>query len=173
MDKLANGKMEIKSEPIDLVPLVHHAIEVNSTYASHLGVSLVAEIAPALHQAWCLGDADRLMQVMANLLSNAAKFSPEGERVIVRLSQADEVYRIAVCDHGTGIPFEFQTHLFEPFTQADSTNTRRQGGTGLGLSITKTLIEKMRGEIFFDSCPDKGTTFWFHLPIHAMNHAAH
>ena len=173
MDKLANGKMEIKSEPIDLVPLVHHAIEVNSTYASHLGVSLVAEIAPALHQAWCLGDADRLMQVMANLLSNAAKFSPEGERVIVRLSQADEVYRIAVCDHGTGIPFEFQTHLFEPFTQADSTNTRRQGGTGLGLSITKTLIEKMRGEIFFDSCPDKGTTFWFHLPIHAMNHVAH
>ena len=173
MDKLASGKMEIKSEPVDLVALLHHAIEANTTYASNLHVDLVAEIclgntatvSAANIKAWCLGDIDRLMQVMANLISNAAKFSPEGGKVVIRLSQSNNIYRVEICDHGMGIPLEFQAHLFEPFTQADSTNTRQQGGTGLGLSITKSLIEKMHGDIFFSSCPEQGTIFWFDLPV--------
>ena len=165
MEKLANGKMEIKSEPVDLAALIHQAIEANTTYASHLHVTLVAEVQLSTANAWCLGDIDRLMQVMANLISNAAKFSPEGGTVIIRLSQHRQIYRMEICDRGPGIPLQFQAHLFEPFTQADSTNTRQQGGTGLGLSITKSLIEKMRGEIFFVSCAEKGTIFWFDLPI--------
>ncbi|MBC3862024.1 PAS domain-containing sensor histidine kinase [Undibacterium jejuense] len=172
MDKLANGKMSIKSEPVDLVALLYQAIEANTAYATNLHVSLVADVrlipdsTTDTPHAWCLGDSDRLMQVITNLISNAAKFSPEDAEVNIRLFQSNHVYRMEICDHGPGIPLEFQAHIFEPFTQADSTNTRQQGGTGLGLSIAKTLIEKMRGEIFFVSCPEHGTTFWFDLPIY-------
>lgn len=162
IDKLNNGKMNIRSEPVDLIEMLHNAMEANEAYTSSLRVGLIME--QQVMQAWSLGDHDRLMQVMANLISNAAKFSPEGESVTVRIYQEQSHYHIAVSDRGPGIPLDFQTQLFEPFTQADGTNTRRQGGTGLGLAITKALVEKMHGEIFFLSCPGEGSTFWFSLP---------
>ncbi|MFZ6645645.1 PAS domain-containing sensor histidine kinase [Undibacterium sp. TJN25] len=172
MDKLVSGKMAFKSEQLDLVQLLENAIDANMAYAASLKVALqltlklesrpVQQGAPARSAMIC-ADSARLMQVMANLLSNAAKFSADGDTVDVFLRRHGPTYRVEVADHGPGIPAAYQPHLFEPFTQADGTDTRQQGGTGLGLSITKTLVEKMGGALGFTTCEGRGTTFWFEL----------
>lgn len=159
MDKLVSGKMTFKSEPLDLAQLLENAIEANMVYAASLKVGLrfLAQPGRALIQA----DNDRLMQVMANLLSNAAKFSADDDTVDIRLLRHGRAYRVEVVDHGPGIPASYQPHIFEPFTQADGTDSRQQGGTGLGLSITRTLVEKMGGTLGFVTGEGQGTTFWF------------
>jgi signal transduction histidine kinase len=103
------------------------------------------------------------MQVMANLLSNAAKFSPENVDVTVSAAIAGDRVRISVTECGRGVPPEFRDRIFGKFAQADASNARRQGGTGLGLSICKAIIEKLGGTIGFDSEPGRGATFWFEL----------
>jgi PAS domain S-box-containing protein len=166
MEKLASGKMQFKSERLDLVAVVADAIEANTAYAVALNVRLQLFNHP--DQAWVLGDPDRLMQVLANFLSNASKFSPKGDVVRLQIFTETEQekihYKVEVTDVGAGIPLAFQTRIFEPFSQADGTDSRQQGGTGLGLSITKSYIEKMHGKIGFISAPDKGSSFWFSLP---------
>lgn len=163
MEKLASGKASFKSERLDLVPLLEQAIEANHSYAMALNVRLHLFNHP--HQAWIQADPDRLMQVLANLLSNAAKFSPKGEAVRLqihpRLEHNKLYYRVEITDIGAGIPASFQARIFEPFTQADGSDSRQQGGTGLGLSITKTLVEKMHGHMGFTSSEGEGSTFWF------------
>jgi signal transduction histidine kinase len=109
-------------------------------------------------------DSDRLKQVMDNLLSNAAKFSPPNSSVEVSMSRHNETVRIAVSDHGPGIPGEFRDKIFQRFTQADSSSTRKTGGTGLGLSIAKSIIEQHSGKMGFDTELNVGTTFYFELP---------
>ena len=167
MEKLASGKMSLKSERIDLVYLLEQAIEANMAYALALNVGLKLHHDP--EPAWVNADPDRLMQVLANLLSNAAKFSPKGETISVQivscLTRGKPHYQVEVSDLGPGIPASFQTRIFEPFTQADGTDTRQQGGTGLGLSISKTLIEKMHGQLGFVTAEGKGSTFWFKLEV--------
>ena len=101
---------------------------------------------------------------MTNLLSNAAKFSPEGEVVEISTADAGPSVRVAVHDRGSGIPEAFRPRIFGRFTQADSTATRQKGGSGLGLAICKRLIELMHGRIGFEDRPGGGTTFWFELP---------
>ena len=105
------------------------------------------------------------MQVVTNLLSNAAKFSPEGGTVDVTLQGDDDRVRVAVHDRGSGIPDAFRSRIFSRFAQADSTATRQKGGTGLGLAICKRLIELMNGHIGFEDRPGGGTTFYFELPV--------
>lgn len=166
MEKLASGNMLFKSERIDLVTLVADAIEANTAYAMALNVRLQLFNHP--DQAWVMADPDRLMQVLANFLSNASKFSPKGDVVRLQIFTYTEheknYYKVEVTDVGAGIPLAFQPRIFEPFSQADGTNSRQQGGTGLGLSITKSYIEKMHGKIGFVSAAGKGTSFWFSLP---------
>jgi len=111
-------------------------------------------------------DHKRLLQVMTNLLSNAAKFSPEGGVVEISVQERGADLRIAVHDHGPGIPEAFRAKIFGRFTQADSTATRQKGGTGLGLAICKRLIELLHGRIGFEDRPGGGTSFWFELPRH-------
>ena len=112
-------------------------------------------------------DRKRLLQVMTNLLSNAAKFSPEGEVVEITTEEDGWSLRIAVHDRGPGIPEAFRPRIFGRFNQADSTTSRQKGGTGLGLAICKRLIEMMDGRIGFEDREGGGTTFWFELPRHA------
>ena len=115
------------------------------------------------------GDPTRLRQIVTNLLGNAIKFTERGEVVVrVRLlerADAKVMIRFEVQDTGIGIAPEAVSRLFRPFTQADSSTTRRFGGTGLGLSICKQLIETMDGEIGLDSVLGQGSTFWFTLPF--------
>ncbi|MCX7142854.1 MAG: PAS domain-containing protein [Proteobacteria bacterium] len=160
-EKLDSDALKIALEPVDLDALVAAAIQANQSYAEQYGVS----IAPVHNQgpAWVNGNADKLMQVMANLLSNAAKFSPRGARIEVRLARAAGVYRVSVIDPGPGIPEEFKPRIFDRFAQADSSTTRQRGGTGLGLAICKMIIDKIGGKIGFVSARGSGTTFYFEL----------
>jgi signal transduction histidine kinase len=114
------------------------------------------------------GDRERLAQVLGNLLSNAAKFSPEGETVEISLTRSGGGFRVSVSDCGPGIPDEFRDRLFERFTQADSTDARQKGGTGLGLSISRSMVEKHDGVIGFESVPGEGATFYFDLPEYGI-----
>ncbi|MBZ0104529.1 MAG: PAS domain S-box protein [Sulfuricella denitrificans] len=164
VDKIESGKLEFRNQNHELIPLLEQSLAANHAYGAQLGVcfTLTQEIPDAVVDV----DSDRLLQVMANLLSNAAKFSPHGETVSVVVSQPrPEWIRVAVKDHGPGIPPEFHERIFQKFAQADSSDTRQKGGTGLGLSISKTLVEKMHGFIDFESEPGSGTTFFFDLPL--------
>jgi len=165
IQKIETGRMEFKAAPTPLVGVVEQAIEANRDYARQFGVVLTLENTcdedVSLHV-----DANRFMQVMANILSNAAKFSPPNGEVRVTLSVRDDRVSIAVQDSGPGIPESFHGHIFEKFSQADATTTRLKGGTGLGLSISKALVERMGGSIAFSCPPAGGTIFTVELPCY-------
>ncbi len=111
-----------------------------------------------------MADAMRFQQIMANLLSNAAKFSPAGSVVKVRSLLKDGQIRIEVEDEGPGIPTEFKAHIFEKFSQADGADSRQSEGTGLGLSIVKELTEHMAGQVGFYNLSPKGSCFYLNFP---------
>jgi PAS domain S-box-containing protein len=162
VERLDSGGIELRLQRTDLVPLLHAAIEINQPYAEQHGVTFRLTDAPA--DGWVVADPDRLQQVMANLLSNAAKFSSSASVVELGLEDRGERLRVFVQDHGIGIPVSFHGRIFERFAQADSSDRRRFGGTGLGLSISKSIVELHDGTIDFTSEPGVGTRFWFELP---------
>ena len=163
MEKLTAGKMSLNKDLINLNTLVEHAIESNTAYAQTYNTRFSLTSKPA--DATIIADADRLMQVMSNLFSNAAKFSPADRAVDITINVEDENIKVSVRDYGPGIPLEFRSRIFSAFAQADSSDTRKQGGTGLGLKISKTLIEKMGGRIGFESELGAGSCFWFSFPL--------
>ena len=161
IEKIEAGKMVFNYERVGIGQLLDQAVAANQGYADGLGVGL--RLVSKAETASVLGDPDLLMQVMTNLISNAAKFSPEDGEVEIAVTLSDDTVRIAVSDHGSGIPDEFRGRIFEKFAQADSSDTRQRGGTGLGLSICKAIIERHGGEIGFESEPGVCTTFYFEL----------
>jgi signal transduction histidine kinase/DNA-binding response OmpR family regulator len=163
MEKLMAGKLHFDMLGQPLTPLVEQALADNQAYAEQFGVTykLIESAEGVLVEV----DAQRLHQVLANLLSNAAKFSPPGAQVEVSVHQHKSRVRVDVRDHGAGIPAEFHARIFQKFSQADASDTRQKGGTGLGLAITRELIERMGGQVGFESMPDQGTCFFFELPL--------
>ncbi|VAX07908.1 hypothetical protein MNBD_ALPHA03-304 [hydrothermal vent metagenome] len=163
IQKIESGEMAFKFCSLDLKPFLEQAVAENEGYGAQHGVKFV--IAQTLENAWVYADKDRLMQVMANLFSNAAKFSPVNGTVEISLAHHHtNILRISVTDKGPGIPEEFQPKLYDKFTQSDSSDTRQKGGTGLGLSISKVIVEKHGGRINFVSSEGIGTTFYVELP---------
>ncbi len=162
IQKIESGQLEFQMQAVAVGALVAQAVEANRDYANQFQVTYV--LTDAAPRAVVLGDPNRLMQVLGNLLSNAAKFSPRKEQVRVSLFRAAGAVRIEVADRGGGIPESFRGRIFEKFAQADSSDTRGVGGTGLGLSIAKAIVEKHGGLIGFDSAPGTGTTFHVLLP---------
>lgn len=162
ISKIESGKIEFNFKKQDLIILIKQAVDDNLPYANQFNVRL--RIDTNLQKAIVYIDGDRIIQVLTNLISNAAKFSPSGDEVVISISEHDDVFRIEVIDHGPGIPIDFQDQIFQKFSQADQRNTQRKSGSGLGLYISKMLVENMGGKIGFDSQIGKGTTFYFELP---------
>jgi PAS domain S-box-containing protein len=162
VEKIESGEMGFRFSPVELMPLVEAAVDGNRAYAQAYEVEL--RIVRAVDGVRVWADPDRLLQVMANLLSNGAKFSPRGGVVEVEVVARGGEVRVAVTDHGRGIPADFQARIFEKFAQADSSSTRQKGGTGLGLSISRAIVERHRGRISFTSEPRGRTCFFFDLP---------
>ncbi|MBI3948610.1 MAG: PAS domain S-box protein [Armatimonadetes bacterium] len=163
IEKIESGRMEFRMRPVAIAPLVRSALEANEAYARQFGVSIALEDEAA--GARVLGDDDRLSQVMANLISNAAKFSPHGGVVTVGIAQLHHAVRVSVSDRGPGIPDGFREQVFQKFAQADASDSRQKGGTGLGLSISKAIIDRHGGQIGFETETGAGTTFFFDLPV--------
>lgn len=167
LEKIESGRLEFHFATVDLVSLTRRALEDNEGYAQNHQVTL--QLDTTLDSALVWGDEHRLLQVFANLISNAVKYSPKGGQVEISISAQEGGYRVAVRDHGKGIPEEFRTRIFQRFAQADSSDTREKGGTGLGLSIAKAIVEFHKGSIGYESESDKGTVFHFDLPSSAQH----
>jgi PAS domain S-box-containing protein len=162
IEKIESGKLTLTPEVQDIEEVVREAMVLNKAFGERFGVRF--ELATPLPGRHVLADRKRLLQVMTNLLSNAAKFSPERDAVEIRMTESRSYVRIEVQDRGPGIPEAFRARIFGRFAQADSTASRQKGGTGLGLAICKRLVEMMRGRIGFEDRAGGGTTFWFELP---------
>ena len=165
--KIEAGKMELESLSFDLPTMLEDVAEMLAHRAEEKGLELFVRYPPNAPRHF-RGDADRLRQVVTNLVGNAVKFTPHGHVLITAecLEEADHAQvKVSVTDTGIGIAPEKAAHLFEKFTQADASTTRKYGGTGLGLAISKQLIELMQGSIQVDSKPGEGSTFWFSLRL--------
>jgi signal transduction histidine kinase/ActR/RegA family two-component response regulator/HPt (histidine-containing phosphotransfer) domain-containing protein len=166
--KIEAGKIELEILDFDLLPVIEGTAELVADQARAKNISLMTFVAPDVHRR-LRGDPGRLRQVLLNLLSNAIKFTDAGEVTVrVTLEQADakkHLIKIAVSDTGIGMAHETVHRLFQPFTQADGSITRRYGGTGLGLSIARLLVELLGGQIGVRSAEGKGSTFFFNVPL--------
>lgn len=166
-EKLRANKMVFHKDALMVGELVDKAVEANQGYAEHYGVHFKVE----KNSCACsvIVDANRLLQVMSNLMSNAVKYSPHDGCVCVTIECMGQKIHIAVSDDGAGIPAEFQDCIFTYFSQADTSDTREKGGTGLGLAISKEIIEQHGGTIGFESQPGKGATFYIELDMYQPN----
>jgi len=162
LQKIESGEIAVNEEAIDVGSFLEHAVEDNQGIADKFEVTL--ELKNDAPGAMVYADRDRLMQVLTNLISNAVKFSPPGAAVELMLTHAGDDLCFAVTDQGPGIPEEFQSKIFDRFSQADTSATRKQGGTGLGLSIAQSIMELHGGSLRFTTETGEGTTFTFTLP---------
>jgi signal transduction histidine kinase len=162
IQKIETGQLRLTFQPVDLREVALQALESYGSLAEayHIRFQLMEEGRPLP----ILADPSRLDQALANLLSNAAKFSPKGATVWVTLAASAGHARVTVTNQGVPIPEAFRPRIFQKFAQADGSSTRAAGGTGLGLAITKALVEAHGGVISFQSGPE-GTAFWFELPL--------
>jgi PAS domain S-box-containing protein len=163
LEKFASGRMSLRTERLDVAAIVREATLAHAALGEVRGVSFDVTGEGDCH---AIADADRLIQVVANLLSNALKFSPNGGVIEVTITRAESHVTVAVRDHGPGVPPAFRGRIFQRFSQADASDARL-GGSGLGLSICKVIVEAHRGTIGFDSLDAKdggGARFHFALP---------
>ena len=164
ISRIMSGKLCLDLRAVKLAPLIQAVIEDERPAAEAKSINLKAVLNSNIGPF--LGDADRLQQIVRNLLANAIKFTPNGGDIQVRLERNDSHIAITVNDNGQGIAPELLPHVFERFRQADSSNTRSNGGLGLGLAIVRQLVELHRGTVTAESSGDNaGTTFRVMLPL--------
>lgn len=169
IEKLEFGKLQLDITDCDALQLMQQSIEQNAGYALKYGVQLsLNSDALANKKITVLVDADRFLQVMSNLISNAIKFSQLNGIVTVYSTIAEDLITFYVKDEGAGIPEEFRSKIFQKFAQADSSDTRKRDGTGLGLSISRVIVERMGGTIGYTTEINKGSVFFFSLPIELL-----
>ena len=167
ISKLEAGRMALENIVFNFSDVVSTAVELLRPKAMEKGLALKTELDPGITQNF-IGDPTRIRQVLVNLTGNAIKFTDKGSVTVAARYATQEggspLLRVEVKDTGIGISAEAQKALFQTFTQADGTITRRFGGTGLGLAISKQLVQLMGGNIGVESRPGEGSTFWFTLP---------
>jgi len=162
IEKIEAGRMTFKCEPLELETLVLRVVEESKVLAEQEDVRIACLVTTS--GAWVNGDADRLMQALSNLLTNAIKYSPPGDSIEVVVGTHYSMHRIEVTDHGPGISEEFRSQIFKRFTQARGVRKGWKAGTGLGLSITKLIVQHHGGHIDYSSTPGVSTTFFLDLP---------
>jgi len=162
--KIEAGRLELDPVSFDLRDLVEDTIRALALRAHEKGLELISDVLPEVPE-YVVGDITRIRQVLVNLLGNAIKFTAQGEvelEVALKSPSVDHLnVHFMVRDTGIGIPLDKQKMIFEAFSQADGSTTRKFGGTGLGLTISARLVEAMQGEIWVESAPGKGSTFHF------------
>ena len=163
IEKIEAGMVELNVTQVALTPFLDEAVALNQGYAEQHSTRY--QLALPLPDIEIKADRGRLLQVVTNLLSNAAKYSPPGEVVSLRAEHLGDRVKISVTDRGPGIPEEFKSRIFRKFAQADTPDSAKKGGTGLGLAISKALVEAMNGEIGYTSPPGAGATFFILLPV--------
>jgi len=163
--KIEAGAMTLEKIPFDLSEAIEEVVALMSGKAEEKRLELVLSIAPAAPER-IVADPGRLKQILVNLIGNAIKFTSMGCVHVEAAAIGESELKVSVRDTGIGIPLAAQAALFQKFTQADASTTRRYGGTGLGLAICRQLIDLMGGKIGIDSAPGAGSTFWFTMPIH-------
>ncbi|MDP1525276.1 MAG: response regulator [Rhodocyclaceae bacterium] len=173
--KVEAGRLDLETAAFRIEELLQNVADLFSLRADEKGLELLIDLSPGVPPV-LIGDALRLGQVMNNLVGNAVKFTESGE-VHAKVALLDQqgslvTLQFSVRDTGIGMTPEQVDHLFQPFTQADGSITRRYGGTGLGLVISKRLVERMGGDLVVDSVPDKGSCFSFTVTL-PMAHSAH
>ncbi|MDY6994939.1 MAG: ATP-binding protein, partial [Pseudomonadota bacterium] len=170
--KIEAGKLRLETIEFDLCALLEEVINLFAASAHSKKLALVCQL-PFIAPMMLWGDPSRLRQILSNLLGNAIKFTEQGEVVlrVIILEASDTCYqlRFEVIDTGIGIQQQDIQRLFEPFSQADSSTTRRYGGSGLGLAISRRLVEMMQGNMNLNSQPGQGSLFWFNLPLSRSN----
>jgi len=162
LEKIRAGKMEMTLDEIDLVDVAHDAVELNGRYADGFNVAIETGALP--QTAKSVGDHNRLVQVLTNLLTNAVKHSPESGTVRLGLSRDGDAWRFSVADDGPGIPEDKRHLIGRPFAQLAGADGQKREGTGLGLSIVKKILRKHGAKLYFDSKVGGGTAFYFSLP---------
>jgi len=162
IERLESGEMPFDLKRVDLKPLVQQAIEANRALSLEFGVPI--RLDAAAPDAAVYTDRDRLMQVLTKLLSNAVKFSRPPEEAAVSIEPLGQHVRIAIRDHGPGVPDRFKSMIFEKFSQIDATDAREKGGTGLGLSIVKQTMTRLGGSVGCTAAPEEGSIFYVDVP---------
>ena len=163
ISRIESGRVHLRVEPLDMADSIEGAVDTFRAVLSQADRTIDVQVPE--HLPLVVADADRVGQVLINLISNALKYSPGGGQVTVNAKHSGDFVVVSVTDQGLGISREDQKRLFTKFYRVDTAMTREIGGTGLGLSICKTIIELLGGEIGVTSKPGKGSTFWFSVPL--------
>ncbi|MDH5360779.1 MAG: ATP-binding protein [Gammaproteobacteria bacterium] len=161
IQKIESGKIDFDFSDVDVHEILRRAVNNASAHASNNGVDINIKSDYSVDTVFT--DAERLLQVIDNVLSNAIKFSTKNDVIDINVKDLGAEIKISVADHGDGIPLAFQDKLFDKFTQADASDTRSYGGTGLGMNISRSIMLELQGSIDFTSS-NAGTTFWVEIP---------
>lgn len=163
VEKIESGAFAYRRTDVDLNQLVAQAATELRPYADQHQVKI--DVKSDLPRAFLHADADRLMQVLTNLISNAVKYSPPGGTVELHVTRSAQTLRVSITDHGEGIPEAFRPYIFEKFAQANWTATNPKGGSGLGLHISRAIVQHHGGVLAFRTNTGQGSTFYFELPV--------